>query len=57
MTYNVVGHCDSLKIKKKRYILRICLVDDRRMLLLMAEQVISIDEKVWSCLVHIHNAQ
>ena len=27
------------KIKKERYILRICLVDARRMLLVMAEQV------------------
>ena len=43
------------KIKKECHLLRSCLVDARRMLLFMVEQVFLPIEEVWS--IQIHNAQ
>ena len=43
------------KIKKECYLLRSCLVNARRMLLFMVEQVFLPVEEVW--LIQIHNAQ
>ena len=43
------------KVKTECYLLRSCLVDARRMLLLMVEQVFLPIEEVWS--IQIHSAQ
>ena len=51
----MVSHVTPHKLKKECYLLRSCLVDARRMLLLMVEQVFLPIEEVWS--IQIHNAQ
>ena len=43
----MVSHVIPYKIKKEYYLLRSCLVDAGRMLLLMAEQVFLLMAEVW----------
>lgn len=45
------------KIQKVCYLLKMCLVDSRKMLLFVTELIFLLKEEAWSMTVQIHNAQ